>query len=71
MISWWILWKLNAIPLTPFPLEKFEQISKGNIDNSHLVALTLDSKEILEAENTLKEMFIPFIRNDVPFFEQD
>lgn len=49
----------------------FEQISKGNIDNSHLVALTLDNKEILEAENTLKEMFIPFIRNDVPCFEQD
>ena len=43
-----------------------EQISKGEVDDSHLAAFTMDEEEILEAEKKLKEMFIPFIRNDVP-----
>ena len=48
-----------------------EEISKGKVDNSHLVAFTMDSEEILEAEKELKELFIPFMRNDVPYFGQD
>ncbi len=48
-----------------------KQISEGNVDNSHLAAFTWDSKEILNAEKELNEMFIPFMRNDVPCFGQD
>ncbi len=48
-----------------------EELSKGKVDNSHLVAFSMDSEEILEAEKELQEMFIPFMRNDVPCFGQD
>ena len=48
-----------------------EQISKGEVDDSHLAAFTMDEEEILEAEKKLKEMFIPFIRNDVPGYSLD
>ena len=48
-----------------------EQISKGEVDDSHLAAFTMDEEEIVEAENKLKEMFIPFIRNDVPGYSLD
>lgn len=48
-----------------------EELSKGKVDNSHLIAFTMDSEEILEAEKELKEMFIPFMRNDGPYFGQD
>ena len=48
-----------------------EQISKGEVDDSHLAAFTMDEEEIVEAEKKLKEMFIPFIRNDVPGYSLD
>ena len=38
-----------------------EELSKGKVDNSHLVAFSME----------LQEMFIPFMRNDVPCFGQD
>jgi hypothetical protein len=31
----------------------------------------MDEEEIVEAEKKLKEMFIPFIRNDVPGYSLD
>lgn len=49
----------------------FEKIIKGEVNNSHLAAVTFDNKEILEAEKELREMFIPFRRNDVPCFDFD
>ena len=48
-----------------------EQISKGEVDDSHLAAFTMDEEEILEAEKKLKEMFISFWRNDVPGYSLD
>ena len=48
-----------------------EQISKGEVDDSHLAAFTMDEEEIVEAEKKLKEMFISFIRNDVPGYSLD
>ena len=48
-----------------------EQISKGEVDDSHLAAFTMDEEEILGAEKKLKEMFIHFIRNDVPGYSPD
>ena len=47
------------------------QISKEEVDDSHLAAFTMDEEEILEAEKKLKEKFIPFIRNDVPGYSLD
>ena len=48
-----------------------EQNSKGEVDDSHLAAFTMDEEEILEAEKKLEGMFIPFIRNDVPGYSLD
>lgn len=49
----------------------FELLSEGKVENSHLVAFTMDKKEIMAVEKVLKEMFIPFVRNDVPCFSND
>ena len=45
------------------------QIAKGQVDNSHLVAWTWNNNEIDAAERELQAMFIPFERNDIPNFD--
>ena len=45
------------------------QISEGQVDNSHLVAWTWNNNEIDAAERELQALFIPFKRNDIPNFD--
>ena len=47
------------------------QISEGQVDNSHLVAWTWNNNEIDAAESELQALFIPFERNDIPNFDSD
>ena len=47
------------------------QISEGQVDNSHLVAWTWNNSEIDAAERELQALFIPFKRNDIPNFDSD
>lgn len=47
------------------------QISEGQVDNSHLVAWTWNNNEIDAAERELQALFIPFKRNDIPNFDSD